>query len=264
MKNLASLLLLSIVIATTSCQFFGGDNSKSQSGETKNADGTIIKTKHFNNDPNGPIEWKVSVKVKEDGSTIRHGLSTRYSKNGKVYEKINYVDNKKHGLRLTYHSTGKVWKEQSYVNGKLDGLCKRYDRDGNLAAEYSYKSGLPAVGLKEYTNLGKEREQPTLKVTKVNEIATANRYVLKLSLAGENLKRIKSVEYYMGDLIEGKYYHKNLTPAKPISGKKGELRFGVPKGHVLDKTINVIAVAKNYDGLSLILQKKVSISVRGI
>ncbi len=262
MKNLTAVfLVLSLVMS--SCQFFGGQTAK-QSAETKNPDGTIIKTKHFNNDPSAPLEWKVSVKVDKDGKTIRHGKSIRYSKTGKVYEEINYVDNKKEGTRLTYHSNGKIWKEQSYKNGKLDGVCKRYDRNGKITAEYNYKAGLIGVGLKEFTNLGVEREQPVLRVEKVNEIRTYNRYKLKLSLSGENAKRYKSVEYYMGDLIEGKYFHKNLRNAKPVSNTKGEIVFGVPKGEVLNKTINVIAVGKNTDGMTLILQKKVSISVRGV
>lgn len=264
MKNLASILLLFVLITTTACQFLGSNGSKTKSNGVQNSDGTIIKKKHFNNDPYGPVEWKVSVKAEEDGSTIRHGLSTRYSKNGKVYEKINYADNKKHGKRLTYHSTGKVWKEQSYVEGKLDGLCKRYDRNGKLSAEYTYKAGLPAVGLKEFTNLGKERIQPTIKIEKLDQIASANKYKLKLSLTGENLKRIKSVDFYMGDLIEGKYFHNNLNPAKPNSSKTSEFSFEVPKGQVINKTYNFVAVAKIQDGLKLILQKKVKVSVRGI
>ena len=156
------------------------------------------------------------------------------------------MNNKKHGKRYTYHSTGKVWKEQSYVEGKLDGICKRYDRNGKVSAEYMYKAGLPAVGLKEFTNLGKERVQPTLKIQKIDQVASAHKYKLKLSLTGENLKRIKSVEFYMGDLIEGKYFHKNLSPAKATSSKTGEFSFGVPKGHVINKTYNIIAVAKKH------------------
>ncbi len=265
--KILTISLLAILMTLSSCDFILGDAAKKvkkEAKESKNPDGTTIKKKHFNGDPNSPVEWKVSVKVNDQGETVRHGESIRYSKTGKVYERINYVENKKEGKRYTYHSTGKVWKEQSYVNGKLDGICKRYDREGKITAEYNYKKGFPGVGLKEYTNLGKERAQPVLKVQKVDEVRTANRYKLKLSIGGENVKRYKSVEYYMGDLIEGKYFHKNMKNAKSISKTKGEFSFGVPKGHVLNKTFNIIAVAKNSDGLQLILQKKVSVSVRGI
>ena len=258
MKNLVvSLFLLAII--TSGCQFFGG--GKQAEKEVKNPDGTFIKKTHFNNDPNSPVEWELSLKVNEAGETVRHGLNTRYSKTGKVYERINYVDNKKHGERLTYHTTGKVWKEQNYVNGNLHGDCKRYDRQGKLTAEYNYANGLVGVGLKEYTNLGVERKQPQLKIERIDQLKSGNKYLLRLSLAGENVNRIKSVEYYLGDLVEGKYFHKNMKPANRLSDKMGELVFTVPKGNMLKDAFNIVAVAKNTDGMSLVLQEKVSINV---
>jgi len=65
-------------------------------------------------------------------------------------------------------------------------------------------------------------------------------------------------------LVEGKYFHKNLQPIPNTSPKKGELVFNIPKGATLNKTINIVAVAKTYTGLKLILQKTVKISVRGV
>ncbi len=263
MKSLLTGVLFLMLLAT-SCQYFGGDSAKTSAKEAKNSDGTIIKNIFFNNDPSSPVEWKVSVKVNDQGESVRHGESIRYSKTGKIYERINYLNNKKQGKRLAYYATGKVWKEQNYLDGKLDGVCKRYDRHGKLAAEYNYKRGYPGVGLKEYTNLNKVRVQPVLRIQKIDEVRSANRYKLKVSLSGENLKRIKSVQYYMGDLIEGKYFHKNLKNAKALTSKTGEFSFNVPKGAELNKTVNIVAVAKNSDGMTLILQKKSKIGVRGI
>jgi len=263
MKKLLTAVLC-MMLFLTSCQFFGSNGDGSASKKAQSDDGTTISIKHFNNDPHAPIEWKVKLKVNDQGETVRDGESIRYSKTGKVYEKINYVNNKKQGKRYNYHTTGKVWKEQNYLDGKLDGECKRYDRNGKITAIYYYKKGLPGVGLKEYTNLGKLRVQPVLQIQKKDEVRTSNRYKLVVSLGGENLKRIKKVEYFIGELIEGKYLHKNLQNAKPLSSKKGEFTYDVPKGSVLNKTLNVIAVAKNTDGMTLIIQKKVSVSVRGI
>ncbi len=258
MKNL-SAIIIALTVLLSGCQMITGGSDNNT--ESKSADGTIIKTKNFNNDPSSPIEWKVSVKVDKDGKTIRHGESIRYSKSGKIYERINYVENKIEGTRYTYHSTGNIWKEQNYKQGKLDGECKRYDRKGNLTAVYYYKQGLPGVGLKEYTNLGAERKQPNFKVTKVDQVRLANRYKLKLSLTGEELDRVKSVDYYLGDLIEGKYFHNNLTKARIINEKEGEFSFEVPKGTMLNKTFNMVAVVKNKSGLFSILQKKASVNV---
>lgn len=232
-------------------------------GQAKN-DSTIVKSKHFNDDPNSPVEWEVGMKKTPEGTYVRHGESVRYTKSGALAEKLYYNNNKKEGVRLTYHSTGKVYKEQPYVNGRLDGICKRYDRDGNITAEYPYKNGLAGVGLIEYTNLGKTRPVPTISIQKVDNIKANSTYSLKLSLTGDGAERIKSVEFYEGKLVEGKYYHKNLTPLKQLSSKKGELVINVPKGFQVNKELNIIAVAKTSSGLQLIVQKPASVNVRGV
>ncbi|WP_430817801.1 toxin-antitoxin system YwqK family antitoxin [Carboxylicivirga sp. RSCT41] len=263
MKRL-HLLVAVLVIALSSCQFFGPQKEVVKTN-SKNADGTFIKKRHFNDDPYSPVEWEISMKFKEGSkSAIRHGVSKRFSKSGKLLETIPYKDNKKDGTRLTYHSTGKVYKEQPYVDGRLNGICKRYDREGRITAEYEYKNGLPGVGLKRYTNLGKQRPDPSIKITKTDNIRTSSTYIIGLSLQGEGTKSIKSVEFYEGQLIEGKFYHKNLSPAKKLSSKKGEIRIKLASGSSVNKTLNIIAVCKTSDGLSLIMQKPVKVDARGI
>ncbi len=262
MKNLSIFLVL-ILISLSSCQFFGPEKKVVTKGQT-NPDGIVVKKVHFDNDPHAPVEWKTTWKLQKDGPALRHGLSTRYSKTGKVYETINYKDNKKEGLRTYYHQNGKVFKEYTYKNNKRDGISKRYDREGKLVAEYSYNGGLPGIGLKEYTNLGKERPAPVLNIKKVDNIRTSGSYSIVCSLTGDGAKRIKSVEYYQGELLDGKWQHKNLKPLKKSTGKKGELKLTVPKGTAINKNLNFVAVAVTQDGLKYILQKKVSVNVRGV
>ncbi|WP_439181885.1 toxin-antitoxin system YwqK family antitoxin [Carboxylicivirga taeanensis] len=258
------LLVLVLAVGLSSCQFFGPQKEVVKTG-TKNADGTFIKKRHFSDDPTAPVEWEISMKFKEGSkSAIRHGESKRFSKTGKLLETINYADNKKEGIRLTYHSTGKVYKEQPYVNGRLSGICKRYDRDGLITAEYEYKNGLPGVGLKRYTNLGKLRPDPAISVQKTNNVRTSGTYDITLSLTGEGVKTIQSVEFYEGQLIDGKYYHKNLSPAKKLSSQKGKIQIKLPKGSSINKTLNIVAVCKTSDGLILILQKPVKVDARGV
>ncbi len=263
MKQL-NVILVVLAIAVSSCQFFGPQKQVVKTG-TKNADGTFIKKRHFNDDPHSPVEWEVSMKFKEGSkSAIRHGISKRFSKTGKLLESITYANNKKEGMRLTYHSTGKVYKEQPYENGRLSGICKRYDRDGKLTAEYEYKNGLPGVGLKRYTNLDKQRPDPVINIQKVDNIRTSGTYNLVLSLTGEGVKTIKSVEFFEGQLIEDKFYHKNLSPARKLSSKKGEIRIKLPQGSAINKTLNIVAVCKTSDGLTLIMQKPVKVDARGV
>lgn len=262
MKQIALILTITF-ITLSGCKFFGPDKRATTKDE-KTADGIIIKKKYFNDNPNAPVEWEVSLKPMSNAPAIKQGITKRYYKTGKLAEIIYYENNKKEGLRTTYHSTGKPYKEQPYKNNKLDGICKRYDRDGHLVAEYPYKSGLPGVGLKEYTNLGKERPAPVLVIKKIDNIHTRGSYQIVCSLSGEGAKRIRSVEFYQGKLIEDKYYHRNLTALKPLSGKKGQLTINVPKGASLNKTMNFIAVAKTSNGLMYIIHKKTEIDVRGV
>ncbi len=224
----------------------------------------FVKKVHYKNDPTQPVKRKLTLIINDKGETIRHGENLRYFKNGTVASRMNYIQGKREGTCYMYHTNGKVWKVQEYKNGKLNGMCKRYDRSGNLSADYFYKHGLPGMGLKEYTNLGKLRDQPELKVEKVNEIKKANKFILKFSLAGEEAKRYEEISYYLGELVEGSYFSKNMEPAGELNGKEGQLEINIPKGYVLDKTLNVVVVAKNTDGLTLILQKEVPVSVRGI
>jgi len=259
MKNLLIISTLLFGLLITGCQNSGGS-----SGNTKSAKNDSVKIimKHFHDNPSSPIEWKIPMKLDKDGKFVRHGTAIRYSKSGKVIEKIPYVMGKKEGTRLSYHSTGKVYKEQPYKNNKLNGICKRYDRQGRIAAEYPYKNGLPGTGLVEYTNLGKKRPIPKISIQKKDMINTSGKYVLILTLTGKGTERIKSVQFYEGKLLEGKYLHKNLAPARNISSKKGEIVFELPKGSSITRTINIIAVAKTSSGLKLILQKPVKIAVR--
>ena len=261
MKNILLTTAVIFAIFLVGCQNSG---SKKEKVKTSKNDSIRVITKHFNDHSSSPIEWKIPMKMDKEGEFVRNGTAMRYTKSGKIAEKIPYVMGKKEGVRLTYHSTGKVYKEQPYKNNKLNGICKRFDRQGKLTAEYPYKNGVPGTGLVEYTNLGKKRPDPQISVERKDQLRSQGRYVLVLSLTGKGAERIKSVQFYHGKLIDGKYFHKNLMPARNITSKKGEIVFELSRGVELNKTINIIAVAKTYTGLTLILQKPVKLSVRGV
>ena len=259
MKNILVISTLLLSILFIGCQFSG---SKKETAESSKNDSIRVVVKHYNDNPSSPVEWKIPMKKDKNGKFVRHGIAIRYSKSGRVYEKIPYVMGKKQGLRLTYHTTGKVYKEQPYENNNLNGTCKRYDRDGKLTAEYPYRNGMPGTGLVEYTNLGKKRPVPYISIVRKDMIRSTGRYILELSLKGKGADRIKSVQFYHGKLVDGKYFHKNLMPARKISSKRGEISIEVPKGSSINKTVNIVAYAKTNTGLTLILQKPVKVSVR--
>ncbi|MGQ1783807.1 MULTISPECIES: toxin-antitoxin system YwqK family antitoxin [unclassified Saccharicrinis] len=226
--------------------------------------GAFVKNIHYGSDPSRPVKWKVNMKYNHEGKGIRHGESIRYWESGEMASRMNYVEDKKHGTYLAYFKNGKVWKELTYENGAISGQCKHYDRQGRLTAEYRYKNGLPGTGLKEYTNLGKQRKQPKIHIERIDEVRSANKYTLKLSLAGENAKRYRAVTFYMGDLVEGKYFSKNISEVESLTSKTARIVLEIPKGYVVNKTINIVAVAKNSEAVKLILQKKVEVAVRGV
>lgn len=162
----------------------------------------IVKRPFRNSDQ---IEYEISV-VK--GTAIKHGIQKRYYLHGSLYSTIPYIAGEKQGIAFTYYqaaldSEPQVWKEQPYEDDELNGTCKRYHRDGTLQAEYGYKNGLRAVGLKEYTESGKEIEQPTLILTK-HRVATG--YFIEARLSDN----VDNIDYYIGDLTEGKYLPKNM------------------------------------------------------
>jgi len=254
-----STIIFGLLIA--GCQTSG---NKTKKVPTVKNDSIRIITKNFNDNPGSPVEYKIPMKLDDHGKFVKHGTTVRYLKSGKVAAKTSYVMGKKEGVRLTYHSTGKVYKEQPYKNNKLNGICKRYDRQGNITAEYPYKGGVPGIGLIEYTNLGKKRPVPVISIVKKDEITTTGKYKLLLSISGKGKERVKSVQFYQGKLIEGKYFHNNLTPVRNLSSKKGEIVFELHKGAVLNKTINIVAVITTTTKLKLIIQKSVKVAVRGV
>lgn len=261
MKQILNLFIVAAIFLFSSCQFSG---NKSPKTSTVKNDSIKIVTKYFNDNPSSPVEYKIPTRLDAEGKFVKHGTAIRYLKSGKVAGKTTYVMDKKEGIRYTYHSTGKVYKEQPYKDNKLDGICKRYNRQGELTSEYPYKGGLPGVGLVEYTNLGKKRPNPVISIVKKDELKSNGRYKLILTITGQGKERVKSVKFYHGKLIEGKYFHKNLSPARNLSSKKGEIVFELKQGSVLNKTINIVAEITTTTNLKLILQKSVKVSARGV
>lgn len=174
----------------------------SENASKENSGLEIVKRPFQNSEQ---IEYEISV-VK--GTAIKHGMQKRYYLHGSLYSAIPYVAGKKQGVAYTYYQAALdreplVWKEQPYEEDELHGMCMRYHRSGTLQAEYEYKNGLRAVGLKEYTESGKAIEAPSLLLTK-HRIATG--YLIQARLNDD----FDNVDYYIGDLLEGKYMPKKM------------------------------------------------------
>ncbi len=201
------LTVLSFIIVSCSSE---SKKTNPKSDQTQNDSIQVIEKPYKNSTK---TEYEIPVLK---GSTMKHGIQKRYYLGGSLYSTIPYDHGLKQGTACTYYQAApgnepQVWKEQPYVHNQLSGICKRFHRDGTLQAEYEYKDGLPAVGLKEYSESGKPLSQPSLVVTKSK---VNNGYYITARLT-DNLEK---ADYYFGDLKHGKYLPKNL---KAMQVKQG-------------------------------------------
>jgi hypothetical protein len=155
-------------------------------------------------DASGNIKSRVTVK----NDTIIHGPAVIFYEGGElVSTEVNYRNNRKHGIEKKYYKTGELYRERPFVDGKLTGVEKRYYKNGQLRTEVEYQDSNPATGLKEYTLSG-------ILVTEYPEmIMTANETedgMIRLNFKFDDGSR--SVKYYEGTLLEGKYFDRNATP----------------------------------------------------
>ena len=205
------ILVFVVMALFTGCNNLENKQQKSINIKSK-SDSIVVVTKPFENAPD-VTEYEIPV---IRGSGIKHGIQKHYYLHGSIYSEIPYVHGKREGLANTYYpaAPGKrpaIWKEQPYIKNALNGTCRRYHRNGELQAEYEYKDGLPATGLKEYYPSGKPVKLPSLILSKSN--AGVYYYVTaRLS------KNEKNVDYYVGDLVEGKYLPPRLKTLQVKNG----------------------------------------------
>lgn len=177
------------------------------------------------------VEYEIPILK---GTKIRRGIQKRYYRNGSLYSAIPYTNDKRTGTAYTYYPASpefkpSVWKEQNYENNLLNGICKRYHNDGTLQSEYEYKNGDPAIGMKEYSKSGKLLKQPTL-IVSANR--TASGYYVSARLSND----LQEVDYFIGNLVEGKYLPKGLKGLQVKNGM-GEVMVATSK-----KSITITAV----------------------
>jgi hypothetical protein len=200
--KLKLIVLFFAVCFLSACSTKSDKNSTAETSSENNGIEIVYRPYKHTTDL---IEYEIPV-VK--GTSIKHGIQKRYNRNGSLYSTIPYLRGMREDTAYTYYMAAegvdpKVWKEQVYKNDKLNGICKRYHENGVLQAEYEYKNGLPAIGLKEYSTSGKELDQPTLTVT-TNKVLSGIYVSAKLS------KQMSNVDFYLGDLVEGKYLPEGL------------------------------------------------------
>ena len=90
---------------------------------------------------NGKQEYKEKNGVIIKGNFkdgLADGLQERYYPSGKLYGKINIVNNKVEGTETTYYENGKIISELNYTQGKLIS-GKIYYENGDLLSQIEGK-----------------------------------------------------------------------------------------------------------------------------
>lgn len=218
-----AILFFTIIWLIHSCS---GGQKKAPSGQKHGVqDSIVVIKKAYENNP-GATEYEIPV---FRGTNMRHGIQKRYYVHGSVYSEIPYTYGKKNGNAYTYYQAALgakpvIWKEQPYVNDTLHGTCRRFHRDGRLQAEYEYNKGLPGTGLREFNESGNPVALPKLIL---NKSKTGEYYFITARLD----KKMKEVNYYLGPLVEGKYFPSGLKGLQ-VKGETGEILVPVTAGKV--------------------------------
>ena len=115
--------------------------------------------------------------------------------------------------------------------------------------------------MKEFTNKGKQKEEPQIQVKHVNLLKKTGMFHLELSV---NMK-FKNVQFYIGELVNGKCLPVKVNSfMSELETKKGKaiFKFNIPKGKSLDRDIPIVAVVKTRYQNYYILNTKTNVSIR--
>ena len=168
----------------------------------------------------------------------KHGLAIGYYRNGNKHTQVTYDQGLKHGPAMIYYETGKPYRETIYHYGINHGMRKMYRQNGNLFAEIPFHHGHPGMGLKEYNLEGKVKTiYPELVIEGFDSTDINGQYTVHAFFED----RSRKAEFYMGELLQGKYLHDDLKPLEATQGKVS-LVYHVNPGTSVSTTINIIGV----------------------
>jgi hypothetical protein len=185
--------------------------------------------------PDGSLYLEVNYK-----DSVPHGMTKRYFKSGQLLEEAEYRNGVQHGITKTYYENGKLSSITPYDSGRVHGIKKKYRKDGTPAYEAPYHYDQPCVGLTELFLSGRPVDNyPTIVITEKDELLRSNLFTLELRLSNKS----QSVEFYHGELTDGKYIGKSAREIYMSNGV-GKLIYVVPPGGFEMAKLNIIAKVK--------------------
>ena len=197
MNKIIAILSLFISMSMVSCSSAGG--SSEEEGVTREV------TKHAN----GNL-YKVARKK---GNKL-YGVQEEYKSNGKLQSTITYLNGLRDGEAVMYHENGKPYRITFYVRNKISGERKKYYKSGSLWSKQTYHEGLPSNDLKEFDENGKLISNFEFVIN--SKKLKGNKLDVSLSVKG----KCKKVEYFNGELIDGKYFDKTKGDKISSASKK--------------------------------------------
>jgi antitoxin component YwqK of YwqJK toxin-antitoxin module len=211
-----------------------------RNGITKNFDekGRVVSTAEYKND------------------TLEGEMINYNPENGKITAKALYKKNNQDGPATLCYTDGSLYREMFYIDGHLDSIVKTYWPDGKLQAENLFKMSDCAVGLKEWDKTGKEIKQPYIVIEEINQLALMNKFILKIYLSDGT----KKVDFYAGDLKEGKYFDPDIATIRDENGVT-TMQFMVPRHKSLMQKFSVVSKSRTELGNTLVLQRSYNLAV---
>lgn len=207
-------------------------------------------TKNF--DEQGRLESTAELKDdKYEGWMINYNKT-----NGKITAKALYKNDKQNGPAKLYYASGELYREMTYVDGHVDSIVKTYWANGKLQAEVFFKMGDPGTGLKEWDKQGNPIKQPTIIVEEVNQLALFGTFSLKIYLSDHS----SDVDFYYGNLIDGKFLNKKLGSTYDNNGVV-TLNYDIPRGHTHMEKLSIIAKTRTKFGNTLVLFRNYNLAI---
>ncbi len=90
-------------------------------------------------------DFYISGKKQMEGLSLKKDIEfydgpvTWYFENGKIFQKVNYINGYINGERLVYFKNGNLKAKLLYDRGRKNGLAKEYYQDGRLKAQGKYR-----------------------------------------------------------------------------------------------------------------------------
>jgi hypothetical protein len=236
------LSLLGLLLLFTGCE----QAKKKEVKEKKTLEGLV---QHHRSD--GSLASEVQYKSKK-----KHGLAKGYYKDGTLKSEIHYQEDIREGTAKVYYENGKLYRETPFEQDKKNGIQKVYRENGRLLAEIPYKMDFLGTRTVEYTPEGKPKKQlPEIQVEHINNLLKNNQYIVRISLS----RGYKNVDYYIGELTEGKYKNNNLMRMVGTNGIL-ELKYTLPAGAYMMETVHLVAETKTQMRNPYLLYKKINIA----